>query len=110
MTPSTLWHRWSLDPLVLGGIAVAAVAYAHGVSALWRSGERSAVGRGVASWQAGCFVGGLLALAAALVSPLDPLAHALLSAHMAQHFLLIMVAAPLLVLGSPGIAFAAAVP
>jgi cytochrome c oxidase assembly factor CtaG len=110
MTPSTVWHQWSPDPLVLGGIAVAAALYAHGVSALWQGGARRTVGRGVAPWQAGCFAGGLLSLAVALVSPVDAMAHALLSAHMAQHFLLIMVAAPLLVLGSPGIVMAAAAP
>jgi putative membrane protein len=110
MTPSTVWHQWSLDPLVLGGNAVAAAVYAHGVSSLWRSGGRTVVGRGVAPWQVGCFFGGLVALAVASVSPLDAMAHALLSAHMAQHFLLIMGAAPLLVLGSPGVVFASAVP
>ena len=46
----------------------------------------------------------------ALVSPLDPLGETLLSAHMAQHALLVAVAPPLLLLGKPGIVFAWAVP
>jgi cytochrome c oxidase assembly factor CtaG len=50
------------------------------------------------------YAAGLLTLVVALVSPLDALGSALLSAHMAQHLLLIAVAAPLLVLGQPPLA------
>ncbi len=39
----------------------------------------------------------------ALASPIDSLGHMLLWVHMVQHWLLIMVVAPLLLLGSPGI-------
>ena len=46
----------------------------------------------------------------ALVSPLHLLGEALFSAHMAQHELLMVVAAPLLVLGRPIVAFLWAVP
>jgi cytochrome c oxidase assembly factor CtaG len=56
------------------------------------------------------FVLGWLALAVALVSPLHPLGEALFSAHMAQHELLMAVAAPLLVLGRPVVALAWAMP
>ncbi len=52
-------------------------------------------------WRVAAAAGGLLALALALVSPLDGLAHALFSAHMLQHVLLIAVAAPLLLLADP---------
>jgi cytochrome c oxidase assembly factor CtaG len=51
--------------------------------------------------QAGCFVAGLLVLVGALLSPLDGLSDLLLSAHMTQHELLMLVAAPLLVIGRP---------
>jgi cytochrome c oxidase assembly factor CtaG/ferredoxin len=51
--------------------------------------------------RAACFVAGLGAIAVALWSPLDGLGAWLLSAHMAQHFLLSMVAPPLLLLGWP---------
>jgi cytochrome c oxidase assembly factor CtaG len=44
---------------------------------------------------------GLGAVAVALLSPLDTAARVLFSAHMAQHLLLTVVAAPLLVLGTP---------
>lgn len=107
MTPSQVLRHWTADPLVLAGVVAAAVLYASGVRRLWRRGLR---GRGVRRWQAWCFGGGLLAVVVALLSPLDAMSQDLLSAHMAQHFVLIMVASPLLVLGSPGVAFAAALP
>jgi cytochrome c oxidase assembly factor CtaG len=52
-------------------------------------------------WRAVCFLGGLLALWIALASPIDALDDFLLSAHMLQHFILMSVAPPLLVLGAP---------
>ena len=55
------------------------------------------VGRKVA------FVAGVLTLALALLSPLDDLSdHYLFTAHMIQHLLLTLVAAPLLLVGTPG--------
>ena len=51
------------------------------------------------SW---CFLAGWLVLALALTSPLHALGQRLFSAHMIQHELLMVVAAPLLVLGRPG--------
>lgn len=57
--------------------------------------------RGVRTWQAGAFFGGILALIAALVWPLDALGESLFAAHMAQHIVLMGLAAPLLVLGLP---------
>ncbi len=57
----------------------------------------TAFGRGHA-W---LFGGGLLAIAFALLSPLDAAAERSFAAHMTQHLVLILVAAPLLVLGRP---------
>ena len=53
---------------------------------------------------------GWLALVAALLSPVDALGEILFSAHMAQHELLILVAAPLMVLGRPLAPFLWALP
>lgn len=47
------------------------------------------------------FLGGTAALAVALVTPLDALAGALASAHMVQHLLILLVAAPLLAASAP---------
>ncbi|HEU4565689.1 MAG TPA: cytochrome c oxidase assembly protein, partial [Gemmatimonadaceae bacterium] len=72
--------------------------YAVGTRRLWRA---AGAGHGVKRWQAAAFWAGWLTLVIALVSPLHPLGEALFSAHMVQHELLMVVAAPLLVLGRP---------
>jgi putative membrane protein len=98
ITPATLSSAWNWDPLILFSLIAASLLYARGLWVLWR---RAGVGRGVGRWQAAAFAGGIYTLFVALVSPLDALGHALFSAHMAQHMLLALVAAPLLVLGAP---------
>lgn len=105
--PHDLWGAWSPEPAVLLGIGLSAWLYARGVGRLW---ARAGVGRGVRRWQFGAFVAGLLVLFVALVSPLDALGSALFSAHMVQHEVLILAAAPLLVLGVPLIPFLWALP
>ena len=53
------------------------------------------------AWRPVAFLAGLATLVLALCSPLDPLGHFLLQAHMIQHLLLMMVVPPLLWLGAP---------
>ena len=53
------------------------------------------------AWRSVSLVVGVAAIAVALLSPLEAAAHDLFSAHMAQHLILIFVAAPLLVFGAP---------
>jgi putative membrane protein len=101
--PDGVWGAWPFDPLVVLGVATAAVLYAVGYRRLRRAG-RSSARRAVAFWA------GLAVIAVALVSPLDPLARTLFSAHMAQHLLLMVVAAPLLVVGRPVATSLAALP
>jgi putative membrane protein len=93
--------------VVVVSLAVSAVLYAVGVRKLWHEAE---TGRGVRRWEAWCYAGGWLALFVALVSPLHPWGRVLFSAHMTQHEILMLVAAPLLVLGRPVIAFLWALP
>ena len=52
-------------------------------------------------WRAALFLLSLLAILAALASPIDGLALQLFSVHMVQHMLLLTVAPPLLLLGAP---------
>jgi putative membrane protein len=97
--PCEAWPlTWSLDAWVLVGLGLSAALYALGVMRLWRS---AGAGRGISRSQVGCFAAGWAALAVALVSPLDPLGNRLFAAHMVQHELLMVVAAPLMVLGQP---------
>jgi putative membrane protein len=107
LEPGDLWRAWTLDPWIVASVVVPAWLYAFGMLRLW---ERAGVGRGLRRWQAWCFAGGILALLVALISPLDALGGALFSAHMLQHMVLMLVAAPLLVLGNPLVAFAWALP
>lgn len=89
---------WSFEPWVLVCLAVSIAVYSIGLFHLWRRAGR---GRGVNDLQLTAFLAGWLTLVVALVSPLDPLGSQLFSAHMVQHELLMIVAAPLLVLGRP---------
>lgn len=98
LRPHDLWGAWSLEPGVLFALALVAWCYTRGTRALWR---RAGVGRGVRRWQATSFAGGLAALVLALVTPVHALGEALFAAHMVQHLLLVLIAAPLLALSAP---------
>jgi len=91
-----LASAWTLDPLVLVPLALAAWLYCRGSL---RAGAREA-----------CFAAGMAGLFVALVWPLDALGERLFSAHMAQHMVLMNVAAPLVVLGAPVAAMLRALP
>lgn len=105
--PGGMWSSWNVEPLLIVALVLGGWAYAVGVRLLW---SRAGAGGGIACWRVACFAGGMFTLAVALISPLDGLSAALFSAHMAQHMLLILVAAPLLVLGAPGTALLWALP
>jgi putative membrane protein len=79
-------------------LLAAAYLYAKGIAALWRSAGR---GRGVRRAEAACFAFGWGTLAIALLPALDAATHRSFAVHMVQHELLMVVAAPLLVLGRP---------
>ena len=89
--------EWSWEPVTLALLAISATLYALGASHMR---TRNTI----------AFFGGLLTLFIALISPLDHLSEELFSAHMVQHELLIIIAAPLLVLGRPLLAFLWAFP
>jgi cytochrome c oxidase assembly factor CtaG len=91
--PHDVWSAWNLHPVLLAGLPLTAWAY-------WR-GHASGPRRPIDTWRARCFTAALVALGLALLSPLDALSGALASAHMVQHLLLLLVAAPLLALSAP---------
>src|SRR4051794_30969731 len=53
-----LWRTWGLEPGILLPLALSAWLYARGVRRLWRD---AGPGRGVRTWEVGCFAGGWLA-------------------------------------------------
>jgi cytochrome c oxidase assembly factor CtaG len=100
------WHdlvrAWSFEPLVVISLVLTGLLFTIGLYRLKR--------RAIRTWEALCFGGGWLALFVALVSPVHAWGRVLFSAHMSQHEILMLVAAPLLVLGRPLIAFLWALP
>jgi putative membrane protein len=86
---------WSLEPGVLAVVALGAAAYVP----RWLRVRREDGARAAPVWRLACFSGGLLAVLAALVSPLDSLADQALFMHMGQHVLLLDVAPILCILG-----------
>lgn len=80
-----------------------AALYSAGVARAWR---RAGCGRSISFTAAIAFVSGWLSLAAALSPRLDEWSDASFAAHMVQHEMLMVVAAPLLALGETPLAFA----
>jgi putative membrane protein len=78
-----------------------ALLWVLGAALLYRRGGRRSAPRPGGRWRDAAFAAGLLAIVAALDSPLDGAADELFWAHMGQHILLIGVAAPLLALARP---------
>ncbi|NUS38938.1 MAG: cytochrome c oxidase assembly protein [Lysobacter sp.] len=87
---------WTFDPWVVGPLAISLLWYAAGLLRLRRR-SMAATHRHGALY----FLAGWLVLAAALVTPLHEAGERSFAAHMAEHELLMLAAAPLLVLARP---------
>ncbi len=107
LTSHNLWLAWSLEPSVLIPLGCTTIIYLWGTLNVWR---HAGTGHGITLWRWLSFLGALLALLLALVSPLDALSGVLFSAHMVQHLILILIAAPLLVMSDFPLAFLWALP
>tara|TARA_R110002072_G_scaffold303089_1_gene493113 strand:- start:7958 stop:9328 length:1371 start_codon:yes stop_codon:yes gene_type:complete len=101
------WTQWTFDPWVLIGLAVASLLYWRGVRTLWRRAGRD---HGVRRWQVVAFTAAIASLVFALISPLHAISEELFSVHMVQHLILMVVAAPLFILGDPLLVWLWAVP
>jgi putative membrane protein len=99
--------RWGLEPGIVVPLGLAAAGYCRGAVVL-----RARLSGSTRRWvlRAASFAVGWLVVCAALVSPLHGASEQLFSAHMVQHELLMVVAAPLLVLGRPMTVLACALP
>ena len=94
--PHGIMAAWSWPLWPAAGLLVAGVLYARGWTKLQATRKKE-----LPLWRAVSFGLGLLAIWIALASPIDALDDYLLSAHMLQHFILMSIAPPLLVLGAP---------
>lgn len=88
---------WNMDPILIGALLAIAAAYALGCRGAIAPSRREQV----------LFATGLGIVAGALITPLCNLSVALFSARVAQHVVLTLIAAPLIVLGRPERTFAA---
>ena len=99
-SPEGLWGRWNLDPVLIA--ALLAVLVIYGVGARRAKGHADTI----PAWRRAAFVTGWATAAAALISPLCALSVSLFSARVAQHMILSLAAAPLVMLGRPGLSLA----
>ncbi|MFL6538490.1 MAG: cytochrome c oxidase assembly protein [Chthoniobacterales bacterium] len=100
-----LKYWWAFEPGTVIPLLLSALLYAIGAIRLRRVNKHA-----IGAVEISCFAAGWLTLVIALVSPLHPWGAVLFSAHMTQHELLMLVAAPLLVLGRPLVPFLWALP
>ncbi len=88
-------RSWSVPPAATFAIALSAIVYLRGWWLLRRAGSPN-----IPPWRAATFLLGLVSLWVALASPMDVFNGFVLTAHMLQHMMLMMVAPPMLLLGS----------
>jgi cytochrome c oxidase assembly factor CtaG len=93
--------------MLVSSLVIALGLYGLGVVRVWR---RAGYGRGVLASQTLAFGAGWLTLVIALSPPLDEWSEAWLVAHMVQHELLMVVAAPLIAFAAPVVALLWAMP
>jgi cytochrome c oxidase assembly factor CtaG len=84
---------WSYDPWLLAPLYLIGIGFYIGTQRLWRA---AGFGRGVTRAQVAAFWGGWLVLGLAITSPLHWLGERLFSAHMIEHELMMVIAAPLM--------------
>jgi putative membrane protein len=96
-TLATLVFGWSVQPLVLIPLLIATAAWLALVQRIGRLHPETPV----PLRRTAAFLGGLAAIAVALMSGIERYDTTLFSVHMAQHLLLLMVAPPLIALAAP---------
>ncbi len=87
---------WDIPPVVTSLLALTVLIYVRG----WLRIRRTRANQ-FPSWRLASFLGGMFVLFVAVASPLDTLSASLLVMHMAQHYVFISVAPPLILLGAP---------
>jgi len=93
--------------MLAASLAVFAMVYAAGIIRLWR---HAGWGRGIRMFDVVAFSAGWLTLVVALSPPLDELSDQSQMAHMIQHELLMVIAAPLIAISLPLVATLWAMP
>jgi putative membrane protein len=95
-TVADLFTQWDIPPVVTSALVLTALIYARGWTRIRRTRPAQ-----FPPWRLAAFLAGVAALFVAVASPLDTFSESLLFMHMAQHFVLMSIAPPLIVLGAP---------
>jgi putative membrane protein len=98
---ATIWDfllAWELEPVMLGPLLALGGLYLVGRRRLIGLSHRGQSGESGRTW---FFVAGYVSLALALLSPIHTFSEELFFVHMAQHVIVMSVAAPLLLLANP---------
>jgi putative membrane protein len=91
-----LLHTWTWPVLPFISLVAMTAIYLRG----WKLARRTRAAE-LPTWRAACFLVGTASLWVAIASPIDAFDDYLLAVHMIQHFILMSVAPPLMVLGTP---------
>lgn len=87
---------WDFPPVVCVTLALTAIVYTRG----WIRIRRTRPAQ-FPAWRLFSFLAGIVSLVVAVASPLDTFSDRLLVMHMAQHYVLMSIAPPLVVLAAP---------
>jgi putative membrane protein len=87
---------WDFPPIVCTALALTAIIYTRGWMLIRKTRPLL-----FPSWRLWCFLAGIASLVVGVASPLDTLGDQLLFMHMAQHYVFMSVAPPLIVLAAP---------
>jgi putative membrane protein len=105
-TGTTATANWSWPPVIVTALALTAILYTIGTTRMLRRSTKPRLHAPAIAF----FVAGWLSLLIALDSPLHEIGEQLFWVHMTQHEILMLISAPLLVLGRPLIPFLWALP
>jgi putative membrane protein len=95
-TVADLFTDWEIPWVVTSVLMLTALVYVCGWVRIHRTRPAQ-----FPAWRLAAFLAGIAALFVAVASPLDTFSESLLFMHMAQHYVLMSVAPPLIVLGAP---------
>ena len=95
-TVADLFTQWDIPWVVTSELMLIALIYTRG----WLLIRRTRPAQ-FPPWRLAAFLGGIVALFVAVASPLDTFSESLLFMHMAQHFVLMSIAPPLIIFGAP---------
>ena len=95
-TFAPLFTDWEIPPAVTATLVAVAAIYIRGWFQIRRTRPEQ-----FPAWRLYCFLGGIVSLFIAVASPLDTFSESLLFMHMAQHYVFMSLAPPLIAFGAP---------